>query len=261
MKEVYKFGIPALDEALGGGYVDGSIVLVEDEMGIPSEVLLAHFIVQGLRSGDDIIVLLSEHPISYYIALINLLGFNAEMAIKMGRLVFIDAMLNPFVAGKRVPYYSKYAVRNVGSISEVRQALQSAIQELKEPQKLRIVIDSLSQFLPPLVQNPQQVVIFLQQQMVERKERGGVFMALLHRDCHEPQIIKSVEYIVDSVISLERVKTEAGKPAEIILRFLKHDDLVLFEKLQNQSFIYKFEGGKLAVYEMGKIPLRTDLGW
>lgn len=261
MREVYKFGIPALDEALGGGYADGSIVLIEDEMGIPSEVLLAHFIVQGLHSKDHIIVLLSEHPISYYTTLINLLGFNAEMAMEMGRLIFIDAMLNPFIAGKRIPYYSKYAVRNIGSISEARQALQSAIQELKEPQRLRIVIDSLSQFLPPLVQSPQPVVIFLQQQMVERKERGGVFMALLHRDCHDPQIIKSVEYIVDSVISLERTRAEPGKPSDIILRFLKHDDLVLFEKLQNQTFVYKFENGRLSVYEMGKIPLRSEGGW
>jgi len=172
---MYSFGIPELDEALGGGLEDGSVAILEDEMGVFSDILLSYFIARGLRRGDDVIVLLTEHPIQYYINMINILGVRADVAMEVGKLVFIDAFLSPFTVSRSL-HRTKFAIRNVGSLSDIRQTLQAAIQSLGETNRIRIVIDSLSQFLPPMTQSPQPAAIFLQQQHVERNERGGVLL-------------------------------------------------------------------------------------
>ena len=61
MEERAKFGIPLLDDALGGGVPRGSIILVEDEVGINSEHVLVQFLSEGLRTGEYGYILSTEH--------------------------------------------------------------------------------------------------------------------------------------------------------------------------------------------------------
>ncbi len=251
LKNMYSFGIPELDEALGGGLEDGSVAILEDEMGVFSDILLSYFIARGLRRGDDVIVLLTEHPIQYYINMINILGVRADVAMEVGKLVFIDAFLSPFTVGRSL-HRTKFAIRNVGSLSDIRQTLQAAIQSLGETNRIRIVIDSLSQFLPPMTQSPQPAAIFLQQQHVERNERGGVLLGLVHGDGHSLHIVRSIEYIADIVLRMRFSETDKNKK-EIYLQVLKTNDPLLFEKLQHKMFICSYKQNRLLIHEKDKI--------
>jgi len=251
LKNMYSFGIPELDEALGGGLEDGSVAILEDEMGVFSDILLSYFIARGLRRGDDVIVLLTEHPIQYYINMINILGVRADVAMEVGKLVFIDAFLSPFTVSRSL-HRTKFAIRNVGSLSDIRQTLQAAIQSLGETNRIRIVIDSLSQFLPPMTQSPQPAAIFLQQQHVERNERGGVLLGLVHGDGHSLHIVRSIEYIADIVLRMRFSEADKSKK-EIYLQVLKTNDPLLFEKLQHKMFICSYKQNRLLIHEKDKI--------
>ncbi|MHA1722305.1 MAG: RAD55 family ATPase [Candidatus Baldrarchaeia archaeon] len=251
LKDMYDFGVPELDEALGGGLKDGSVAILEDEIGVFSDILLSYFIARGLRRGDDVIVLLTEHPVQYYVNMINILGVRADVAMEVGKLIFVDAFLSPFTVGRAL-HKTKFAIRNVGSLSDIRQTLQAAIQSLGETSRIRIVIDSLSQLLPPMTQSPQPAAIFLQQQHVERSERGGVLLGLVHGDGHLLHIVRSIEYIADIVLSMRFSETDKSK-REVYLRVLKTNDPLLFEKLQNRMFICSYKQNRLLIHERDKI--------
>ncbi|MHA1244746.1 MAG: RAD55 family ATPase [Candidatus Heimdallarchaeota archaeon] len=62
-----RFGLPILDAALGGGVPRGSVILLEDEIGVEVDLMAMHFLTEGLRSGETGYVLSTEHPYKYYV--------------------------------------------------------------------------------------------------------------------------------------------------------------------------------------------------
>ena len=46
-----RFGLPILDAAFGGGIPRGSVILIEDEIGVESDLITLNFLTEGLRGG------------------------------------------------------------------------------------------------------------------------------------------------------------------------------------------------------------------
>ncbi|MHA1557420.1 MAG: RAD55 family ATPase [Candidatus Heimdallarchaeota archaeon] len=91
-----RFGLPILDAAFGGGIPRGSVILVEDEIGVESDLITLNFLTEGLRGGETGWVMSTEHPFKYYADNLRSLGVNADILLETERMVYIDAFSNPY---------------------------------------------------------------------------------------------------------------------------------------------------------------------
>ena len=88
-RKLFSFGIPTLDEILGGGVPAGANVLIEDEIGAEADPFVLQFLAEGLKAGEYGYIFSTEYPYGYYQDMMNGIGVNPEMLEATGRLKFI----------------------------------------------------------------------------------------------------------------------------------------------------------------------------
>lgn len=236
MEDRAKFGIPLLDDALGGGVPRGSIILVEDEVGINTEHILVQFLSEGLRTGEYGYILSTEHLFSHYSPLF--VPYNiSEVTFETKRLVFLDAFTNPFgyVEG-RPGTTGENVIRDITQPRLVTDQIRRSLLHVRS-QPIRGVLDSLTTIL--LVSDTLKVpMAFLQHKIATDKEMGVVSILTLHRDVHKPRIIQAVEHYCDGVINLEkRAGDEKDTAPDEVLQIRKVPGMSLAE-LENTEFAF-----------------------
>jgi circadian clock protein KaiC len=119
------FGIPELDEMLGGGVPEGDSILVAGSSGTGKSVLATQFISEGVSKGEPaIIAVFEERPEAYAMRATNL-GLDLEAPQKDGKLTIL--YLRPLDL----------------SVDETMQSILDAVQKIGAK---RLVIDSLAGF-------------------------------------------------------------------------------------------------------------------
>lgn len=234
-----KFGIPLLDDALGGGVPRGSIILVEDEVGINTEHVLVQFLSEGLRTGEYGYILSTEHLLSHYSPLF--VPYNiSEVTFETKRLVFLDAFSNPFGYTEGRPMAAATSENLIRDITQPRlvtdQIRRSLLHVRNQP--IRGILDSLTTILlvsdsmkPPMA--------FLQHKIATDKDMGIVSILTLHTDVHEPRIIKAVEHYCDGVLRLKKIPIDEQDTAQNeILQILKVPGIALSE-LETTDFTFQ----------------------
>ncbi|MFW9903092.1 MAG: RAD55 family ATPase [Candidatus Thorarchaeota archaeon] len=236
MEDRAKFGIPLLDDALGGGVPRGSIILVEDEVGINTEHILVQFLSEGLRTGEYGYILSTEHLFSHYSPLF--VPYNiSEVTFETKRLVFLDAFTNPFgYAEGRPGAAGENVIRDITQPRLVTDQIRRSLLHVRS-QPIRGVLDSLTTIL--LVSDSLKApMAFLQHKIATDKEMGVVSILTLHRDVHESGIIQAVEHYCDGVIKLEkRELDEKDSAPEEVLQIRKVPGMSLAE-LENTEFLF-----------------------
>ncbi len=245
MEDRAKFGIPLLDDALGGGVPRGSIILVEDEVGINTEHILVQFLSEGLRTGEYGYILSTEHLFSHYSPLF--VPYNiSEVTFETKRLVFLDAFTNPFgYAEGRPGATGENVIRDITQPRLVTDQIRRSLLHVRN-QPIRGVLDSLTTILlvsdslkPPMA--------FLQHKIATDKEMGVVSILTLHRDVHEVRIIQAVEHYCDVVLRLTKKMLEDKEPTqEEVLQILKVPGMALME-LENTNFIFRPTPGHIEI--------------
>ncbi len=234
MEDRAKFGIPLLDDALGGGVPRGSIILVEDEVGINTEHILVQFLSEGLRTGEYGYILSTEHLYAHYSPLF--VPYNiSEVTFETKRLVFLDAFSNPFGYSEGRPSAGgENIIRDITQPRQVTDQIRRSLLHVRS-QPIRGILDSLTTILlvsdtlkPPMA--------FLQHKIATDKDMGIVSILTLHRDVHKANIVKAVEHYCDGVIRLTHSATEDKEQAET-LQILKVPGMSLSE-LENTDFIF-----------------------
>ncbi|MFW9778807.1 MAG: RAD55 family ATPase [Candidatus Heimdallarchaeota archaeon] len=199
-----KFGIPLLDDALGGGVPRGSIILIEDEVGINTEHILVQFLSEGLRTGEYGYILSTEHLFSHYSPLF--VPYNiSEVTFETKRLVFLDAFSNPFgySEGRPMTTAAENVVRDITQPRHVTDQIRRSLLHVRN-QPVRGVLDSLTTIL--LVSDTLKApMAFLQHKIATDKEMGIVSLFTLHTDVHDAQIVKAIEHYCDGVLRLRNV--------------------------------------------------------
>ncbi len=237
MEDRAKFGIPLLDDALGGGVPRGSIILVEDEVGINTEHILVQFLSEGLRTGEYGYILSTEHLFSHYSPLF--VPYNiSEVTFETKRLVFLDAFSNPFGYSEGRPSAAgENIIRDITQPRSVTDQIRRSLLHVRS-QPVRGVLDSLTTIL--LVSDTLKVpMAFLQHKIATDKEMEIVSILTLHRDVHEMRIIQAVEHYCDVVIRLtKRIPEDKETTQEELLQILKVQGMALME-LENTDFIFR----------------------
>jgi len=237
MEDRAKFGIPLLDDALGGGVPRGSIILVEDEVGINTEHILIQFLSEGLRTGEYGYILSTEHLFSHYSPLF--IPYNiSEVTIETKRLIFLDAFSNPFGYSEGRPSaLGENVIRDITQPRQVTDQIRRSLLHVRS-QPVRGVLDSLTTLLlvsdtlkPPMA--------FLQHKIATDKEMGIVSILTLHSDVHDPRIVTAVEHYCDGVIKITHKELEEKEGGLVeFLQILKIPGMTMRE-VENTDFIFK----------------------
>ncbi|MCE7745131.1 MAG: hypothetical protein GPJ52_08370 [Candidatus Heimdallarchaeota archaeon] len=196
-----RFGLPILDAALGGGVPRGSVILLEDEIGVNADLVALHFLTEGLRGGETGYVLSTEHPYKYYVDNLRTLGVNAEILIETERMVFIDAFTNPY-GYSDIRSEFKNVVNNLTQPRAISESIRRALLHTQTQNiPCRGIIDSASAILLAS-ENVRTALSFVQNRIASNKEDGTVTIMTLHRDIHSDHDLRALEHLVDGVISI-----------------------------------------------------------
>jgi len=198
-----RFGLPILDAALGGGVPRGSVILLEDEIGVTVDLVAMHFLTEGLRGGETGYVLSTEHPYKYYVDNLRTLGVNADILLETERMVFIDAFSNPYGYSDMRSEF-KNVVNNITQPRGVSEAIRRAMLHTQTQEiQCRGVVDSISAILLAS-ENLRNALSFVQNRIASNKEDGTVTLMTLHSDIHTEHHVKALEHLVDGVIKVEK---------------------------------------------------------
>lgn len=196
-----RFGLPILDAALGGGVPRGSVILLEDEIGVSADLVALHFLTEGLRGGETGYVLSTEHPYKYYVDNLRTLGVNAEILLETERMVFIDAFTNPY-GYSDIRSEFKNVVNNLTQPRAISESIRRALLHTQTQNiPCRGLIDSASAILLAS-ENVRTALSFVQNRIASNKEDGAVTIMTLHRDIHSEHDLRALEHLVDGVIRI-----------------------------------------------------------
>jgi KaiC/GvpD/RAD55 family RecA-like ATPase len=194
-----RFGLPVLDAALGGGIPRGSVVLLEDEIGVDVDLIALNFLTEGLRSGETGYILSSEHPYQYFMDNLRTLGVNAQILRETERLIYIDAFSNPYGYSDMRSEFT-HVVNNITQPRVVSEAIRRALLHTKNQQiYCRGIVDSLSSILLSS-DDLRTALSFLQNRIASNKESNSVSIMSVHQDIHSSHDLKALEHLADGVI-------------------------------------------------------------
>ena len=196
-----RFGLPILDAALGGGVPRGSVILLEDEIGVEADLVALHFLTEGLRGGETGYVLSTEHPYKYYVDNLRTMGVNAEILLETERMVFIDAFTNPYGYSDMRSEF-KNVVNNLTQPRVISESIRRALLHTQTQNiPCRGLIDSASAILLAS-ENVRNALSFVQNRIASNKDDGTVTIMTVHRDIHKEHDLRALEHLVDGVISI-----------------------------------------------------------
>jgi len=235
--DLCKFGVPILDEVIGGGVPRGSVLLVEDNVGVDAEGLLIQFIAEGITSGEYSYILSTEHLYNYYRSLLIPFGID-EIVVETKRLVFIDAFSNPFGQRDiRIGSNDKNVIQDLSKPRVVTDKTRQALLHVRD-QNIRGVIDTLSTILL-IADGLKGPLSFLQHKIAYDKQADHVTIFTLHQDCHDEKTVKIIEHYADGVIRLSK-----DTDHQDILEIVKMRGLVMSD-LDTKKFRYSPKQGEV----------------
>ena len=208
-----KFGLPSLDEAIGGGINRGSTFLVEQSIGAEADPFVLSFLANGLQSMDYTYLLSTEQTFDYYKRIFQGFGRNPEMELRTGRLRFIDAFSGSFQAGLSSVMATKDAdnvgIERIADITDPREVNESIRRSLLHVQKgpsvgIRGAVMSLSSIIN-IVGDIKQVFAFLQNRRAMDKLENSTTLISLNADAHDPTLVRAIEHMADGILKVSRL--------------------------------------------------------
>jgi KaiC/GvpD/RAD55 family RecA-like ATPase len=174
-------GIPALDQALSGGYPEKSSVLVIGQPGIGKEALGYWFTRAGLVQGDYCLYV-THRSVSDVVRDMVAYGVPADR-------------IPDWIAGSGGQ--TKCELSDYTSLSfNIKQAVLA-----NAGRRIRVVTDVIS---PLLIMNPQPTVYqYLSNLLKELKQSNSVVLALVEDGMHSDSTVAALEQQFDGVIELK----------------------------------------------------------
>lgn len=248
LKKLLTFGIPSLDEILGGGIPPGSNVLIEDSIGAEADPFVLQFLAEGLKAGEYGYIMSTEHPYDYYVDILNGIGVNPDMLSATGRLQYIDAFSNPFgYADKRDSH--QHTVNDLGQPREINETIRRAFLHVQNQKIMkRGIVLSLSSIIYASNESKNVLFSFLQNRLASNKSDGSVTIFLLHYDAHEPLLVRAIEHNCDATIRVSKAKTDNDRPiTEVRVINVKGKP-----ELVGEPVLFEFLSGKILPYHEGE---------
>jgi KaiC/GvpD/RAD55 family RecA-like ATPase len=225
-----------LDEALGGGVPRGYVLLLEEDTGLSSDVLVTLFVAGGLLGGEHVFVVNTDYPPSTIKDLLSNQGVNVAEFLESGKLVFMNGF------GVEEPPSEKYysTIHNVSDLREIHNNLKAFSEKIKPPNSFRGIVDSLSTIILS-ASDATSVFTFMRNQVILQKKYGGIILFSLHSRAHSNRLVSALEHIVDGVIELR--KERYYRDWRSILQIKK----LIGHEFSTREFSYVVREGKLVV--------------
>jgi KaiC/GvpD/RAD55 family RecA-like ATPase len=193
------FGLPVLDEALGGGVPRGFVLLLEEDTGLSSDVLVTFFIAGGLQHDENVFVLNTDYsPLSIRNLLLSQ-GIDASQYLESGRL----ALMNSFGTEEPTSEKTYATIHNVSDIREIHSMVKEYSEKNRLPTKFRGIVDSLSTIIMS-AEDSKSIFAFVRSQVILQKRCGGILLLTLHSKAHSTRLVSALEHVVDGVIELRK---------------------------------------------------------
>ena len=243
-KNLLPFGIPSLDEILGGGIPTGSIVLIEDEIGAEANPFILQFLAEGLKAGQYGYIMATEHPYQYFAEMLSGIGVNTDMLKATGRLKFIDAFSNPF-GYTDLRSEHDLAVRNISQPRELNEIIRRAFLHVRDQNVIkRGIVSSLSSIIYAADESKKTIFSFLQNRLASNKLDGSVTLFSLHYDAHPRLLVKAMEHLSDVTIRVKKGFTKEERPLNVVQVI----NIKGKPELAGESVQFEFISGKIIPY-------------
>lgn len=198
-----------MDEMLGGGIPEGSVVLVMGEPGAGKTVLCAQFLYYGISElGERGVYVSLDHPKEVFIRKMTTFGWDFNSFEKNGLFKFIDA--SPFSSGK---------VRLGTKGFSIEGLLRLVSSEIKHLDAKRVAIDSIASLLYqyPDITKRRMVILYI----IESLMRAGVtsMITSIFRSGWLDTTVLVEEHLAHGVILLQMM--QVGKELKRVIRIEK----------------------------------------
>lgn len=188
MRSRLSTGVDGFDDLIGGGFFEGSFILVAGEPGAGKTIFSHFFVLEGLKKGENCLYVTFVEPEERLLEYGKRFGYDLSMYEKKGQLTILD--------------------RPIGEEMEMEGITTEILEQVRNKDCTRLVIDSLSALTLGLPET-------------ERKRKLiRTITRLLHSlDCtwigiaeHSPENIefRFEEYLADGMLYLE-TKFKGGK--------------------------------------------------
>jgi hypothetical protein len=234
-----KFGIPLLDEALGGGIPRGSVVLLEEEVGTKPDYFFARFISQGLKKGESAYILNTEHSPRLVTDTLSHFGLDTQTHIDDGSLILIDGFTKAFGWGE-FESDCEHTVKDLSNIREVHDVVRKAVLHINPKNNLRGVVDSLSTLIMRC-QDERELFGYVHHQMAAQKNYGNILFYTIHFGAQPDYMLQALEHIVDGVVELRRVKHEERWKAKLLIKKMRRAEF------STRELLYEILGGEIKI--------------
>jgi KaiC/GvpD/RAD55 family RecA-like ATPase len=225
-----------LDEALGGGIPKGYVLLLEEDSGLSSDVLVTHFVAGGLLGKEHVFVLNTDYAPSTVTSLLSNQGVNVAEFLESGKLAFMNGF------GVEEPSTEKYysTIHNVSDLREIHNNLKAFSEKMKPQTAFRGIVDSLSTIILS-ASDATGAFGFMRNQVMLQKKYGGTILFTLHTKAHPLRLVSAIEHIVDGIIELRKEKYY--RDWRSILQIKK----LVGREFSTREFSYVVREGKLVV--------------
>jgi circadian clock protein KaiC len=212
-------GIKELDKALGGGFLEGQLILVAGNPGCGKTTFGTQFLYSGLKKGEPAIFVGFVEPEEDYMNYMKELGFNLRKYEERGKFRFIEAL-------------------TVTSPDALEALVRKILRTASEMNAKRLVIDSITA-IEPIFEKTSQVRAFLHNVILRALKVAGLTSIIIADLPFGARSIGSgfEEFVFDGVISLEsEIKLRSPKRT-LVIRKLRgtslpnfHFDFVITDK-------------------------------
>ena len=193
------FGLPAFDEALGGGIPRGYVMLMAGNTGTGKTTIAQQFVQKAIDDGESVVWLAVEEPTQQLIETAKHRGWNFTDAVAQRRLVFVTTELIDIKAD-RLLYDILNAVDETGASRVVIDSISSLLSGSLSAEGVRDFMLQLSGFA-----KTQGITILMNYLTADSfsAQRGQLLGSLVTNELR-------LSSIVDGVVLLRYVEREQG---------------------------------------------------
>ncbi len=223
-------GIKGLDELIGGGFVEGSIILITGKAGTGKTLFCANFLYEGLKKGEPGIYVTTEQTTEE-------LKKDIYSAFGWDFSVFENKNLLRFIQIKPLFLSSTKIKRDESNTIKlyIYDLLTKITNEAKAIKAKRIVIDSIT-LIESFIRDKYLRRVGLSYFIQSLKQLGSTILitsTILHTKPESLSLSGVVEFLVDGIIKLEY---DPGRE-----EFKRTISILKMRRTKHSEFIHPFE--------------------
>jgi KaiC/GvpD/RAD55 family RecA-like ATPase len=194
-----KTGIEGLDEPLGGGIPTRSLILILGDPGSGFDLFAQQILYNKANEDEKAVYLTIERAPVDIEEEMALFGWDLEALKKDKKWIFVDAY--------------NLRLKHAGKTEIISMFDTDFIQQIKF-NITHTVLDSLSYLL--LNFNLRVVIGMVELLQAKVKSQGGVHFMLMVKGMHEPNVISTMEHMVDGVFEFTTRESVDGAQEKIV---------------------------------------------